>query len=100
MNKLLLIILGSIFCLASHAQKVFSVDREYQADLVVFKTDKRYEASQKENKGVWFFTNAGYEADKKLFFVDQEYKADLKVYFTDLKYKVGWRHNDKKHVMY
>lgn len=61
-----------------HAQKIFSVDREYQADvkvfvvdteykadLIVFKTDKEYKAKKEENKGIWFVTDKANQADKK-----------------------------------
>lgn len=80
--------------------KVFVVDHEYQADLVVYKTDKNYEAKAAENKGIWFFCNSAYQADKKVFFVDHEYQADLKVFFTDRKYKAGWKRNAKKALLY
>lgn len=80
--------------------KVFVVDHEYQADLVVYKTDKNYRAKKSENKGIWFFTPNVYQADKKVFFVDYEYQADLKVYFTDKEYRAGWKKNDKKPLMY
>ncbi|MYM13168.1 DUF6150 family protein [Muribaculum intestinale] len=45
--------------------KVFVVDHEYQADLIVYKTDKDYRAKKSENKGIWFFTTKEYQADKK-----------------------------------
>lgn len=80
--------------------KVFVVDSEYKADLVVFKTDKEYRAKKDENKGIWFFTDKTYRADKKVFFVDKEYQADLKVFFTDKEYRAGWKKNDKKPLMY
>lgn len=48
--------------------KVFVVDHEYQADLIVYKTDKDYRAKKNENKGIWFFTTKEYQADKKVFF--------------------------------
>ena len=80
--------------------KVFVVDNEYQADVVVYRTDKEYRAKDTENKGIWFFTDKAYRADKKIFFVDHEYQADLKVYFTDKEYRAGWKNNSKKHLMY
>lgn len=54
--------------------KVFVVDNEYRADLIVFRTDKSYRAKADENKGIWFFT-------------DKEYRA-------------GWQKKDKKQLMY
>lgn len=80
--------------------KVFVADHEYQADLIVYKTDKDYRAKKSENKGIWFFTTKEYQADKKVFFVDHEYQADLKVYFTDKEYRAGWKKDDKKPLMY
>lgn len=80
--------------------KVYSVDHEYQADLVVYVTDKSYNSKLKDNKGVWYFTPRSYEADKKVYFTDHAYQADLKIYFTDQEYRAGWKHNDKKHLLY
>ena len=80
--------------------KVFVVDAEYKADLVVFKTDREYKAKAPENKGIWFITPKQYQADKKVFFTDKEYKADLKVFFTDKEYKAGWKSSEKKPLMY
>lgn len=80
--------------------KVFVVDKEYQADIIVYRTDKQYRAKANENKGIWYFCDRAYQADKKIFFVDKEYQADLKVFFTDKEYRAGWRKNDKKHLLY
>lgn len=74
--------------------KVFVVDAEYKADLVVYKTDKEYQAKKEENKGVWFITDKQHRADKKVFFVEREYQADLKVFFTDKEYRAGWKKNN------
>ena len=79
---------------------VFVTDREYKADLVVFKTKHSYNAKANENKGIWYFIKHQYDADKKIYFVDHEYQADLIIYFTDKEYKAGWKKNDKKHLMY
>lgn len=99
------------FC--SFGQKVYSTDREYQADvkvyvtdqeykadLVVYKTDKEYRVNKNDNKGIWYFTNRDYRADKKVYFVDREYQADLIVYFTDKEYRAGWKNRSKKYLMY
>lgn len=45
--------------------KVFVVDSEYKADLIVYKTDKEYRAKASENKGIWFICPRQYQADKK-----------------------------------
>ena len=34
--------------------KVFVMDSEYKADLIVYKTDKEYRAKVSENKGIWY----------------------------------------------
>ena len=80
--------------------KVFVVDAEYKADLVVYKTDKEYRAKKGENKDIWYITDKAYRADKKVFFVDREYQADLKVFFADKEYRAGWKKNYKKPLMY
>lgn len=80
--------------------KVFVVDKDYRADIIVFKTDKEYKAKANENKGIWYFTSSPYRADKKVYFVDKEYQADLKVFFTDKEYRAGWKKNEKKHLLY
>lgn len=80
--------------------KVYVVDKDYRADLIVYKTDHSYRAKSNENKGIWYFCPTQSQADKKIFFVDKEYRADLKVYFTDKEYRAGWKKNDKKHLMY
>ena len=80
--------------------KVFVTDREYKADLVVYRTDRRYRADAAENKGIWFFTDRRYDADKSIFFTDREYDADLIVYFTDREYRAGWKNAAKKYLLY
>ena len=113
MRYFILAILSVLFAGVSHAQKVYStnhqyeadikvyvVEHDYQADLIVFKTDKEYRAKSNENKGIWFFTDRSYKADKKIFFVDHEYQADIKVYFTDKEYRAGWKNNSRKHLLY
>ncbi len=109
----ILVLFIFICSIATYAQKIYSVDHDYQADvkvyvvdsdykadLVVFKTDKEYRAKKEENKGIWFFTDKPYRADKKVFFVDREHQADLKIFFSDKEYRAGWRKNDKKPLMY
>lgn len=79
---------------------VYVVDAEYKADLIVYKTDKQYRAKGNENKGIWYFTDHSYNADKKIYFTDHEYQADLKVYFTNSEYRAGWRNAKKKPLLY
>ena len=111
--RMMMMLIGT--CLSGHcnAQKIYSVDHgyqadvkvfvadaEYKADLVVFKTNREYRAKKEENKGIWFFTDRAYQADKKVYFVDRAYQADLKVFFTDKEYRAGWKNHDKKPLMY
>lgn len=113
-NKLFLIVVLAILSVSiSNAQKIYSVDyayqadvkvfvvdKEYKADLVVYRTDKDYKAKASENKGIWNFCSHAYQADKKIYFVDKEYQSDLKIYFTDKEYKAGWKKAEKKPLMY
>lgn len=78
--------------------KVFVVDADYKADLLVYKVDSDYKAG--DNDGKWYFTDADYKAKKKIYFVDADYKADLKIYFVDSDYKAGWKNSSKKAEMY
>lgn len=111
MKKLFLITITLLTTLTINAQKVYStdqsykadvkvyvVDQEYQADLLVFKVNADYKA--KGNEGKWFFTDAEYKAVKKIYFTDAAYKADLKVFFVDSEYKSGWKDKSKQHFMY
>ena len=43
--------------------KVFVVDAEYKADLLVYKVSAEYKAGS--NDGKWFFVDAEYKAQKK-----------------------------------
>lgn len=86
--------------LDANAQKVYSVNYEYQADVKVYVVKNEYQADARENKGIWYFTKYSYQADKKVYFTDYEYRADLKVYFTDQQYRAGWKNAQKRHLMY
>lgn len=80
--------------------KVYVVEQEYEADLVVYATKQDYKARKSENKGIWFFCSQDYQADKKIYFVDHAYQADLKIYFTKQEYRAGWKKKQKKNLMY
>lgn len=69
--------------------KVYVVNQKYEADLCVYRAAQKYEAV--ENKGFWFFTEHKYEADKKIFFANQKYEAKLLIYFVKNKYEAGWQ---------
>jgi lipocalin len=78
--------------------KVYVTDKEYRADLLVYRTDREHHA--KDNNGVWYFCKSAYQADRKIYFVDNEYQADLVIFFTDKEYRTGWKDASKKHLMY
>ena len=71
---------------------------KYDAHLVVHKCSSKYDA--KENKGLWFFVDSKYDADKTIFFVDSKYDADLIIFFSESKYDAGWRDKSKMQLMY
>ena len=106
--NILLFILGSFFIAnaqkvydthnESRAQvKVFVVDKDYRADLIVFTTNTEHRA--KGNRGIWFIEHNESRADRKICFVNNESRADLKVYFTNTESRAGWKNPDKKCLM-
>lgn len=72
--------------------KVYVVDHEYQADLLVYRVDHEYQATG--NNGKWYVVDHEYQADMKVYVVDHEYQADLKIYFVNHEYQAGWVIND------
>ena len=44
--------------------KIFVVESKYDADLLVYKEESKYNAEG--NKGLWYFTESKYDADKKI----------------------------------
>jgi hypothetical protein len=111
MKNLVLISFLTLVATSLNAQKIFSVDAEYKANVKVFVVDAEYKADllvYKENAeykagsndGKWFFVDAEYKAQKKIYFVDAEYKGELKVFFVDAEYKAGWKNASKKHLLY
>lgn len=111
MKSIFITLIFSSLLFSSNAQKVFSTDSKYDADVKVFVADSKYDAdlivykcSSKYdadgNKGLWFFADSKYDADKKVFFVSSKYDADLIIYFSDSKYDAEWKDSGKKHVMY
>jgi len=107
------LVLTSVFYLDQKvsAQKVYSCDSKYDADVKVYVADSKYDADlcvykctskydAEGNEGLWFFEDSKYDAKKKIYFVDSKYDADLIIYFVDSKYDAGWRNNSKKQLMY
>lgn len=79
--------------------KLYVVDNEGAADIVVFRTDKSDDSRLDDNNGTWYFCRNSGDARKKVFFVEKPYQADLKVFFTDSKYRAGWKDSSKSSLM-
>ena len=77
--------------------KVYACDSKYDADLWVYKVDSQYDVN---DDGLWFFCSSKYDAKKSIFFVDSKYDADLLIYFVDSKYDAGWNNTSKKYLIY
>jgi len=78
--------------------KIFVVDSRYDADLLVYKTESRYDATG--NEGLWHFVESKYDADKKVYFSDSRYDADLLIHFVDSRYDAGWRNKERIYLLY
>ena len=110
--KLILFITGVLFITPSiKAQKIYSCDSKYDADVKIFVADSKYNADllvYKEeskynatgNEGLWHFVESRYDADKKVFFTDSKYDADLLIYFVESKYNAGWRNKERIYLLY
>ena len=97
MKKLILaIILFTSFTINS--QKIYVVDSQFKADLLVFKVKSQFKAG--DNDGKWFFVNSQFKSEKKIFFVNSQFKADLKIYFVSSQFKAGWKESSKKYLLY
>ena len=107
----LLFILPCLFSGLSFSQKIFStkeaysadvivfvVKNEYQADLRVFKSKNQFQPNQ--NKGIWYFVDNQYTADKKVYFTENQYQAALKLFFVEYEYQAGWKDKSKIHLLY
>ncbi len=102
----ILIILGG----AAHAQKVYKVAYESQADVKLYAV--KYESqcdlkvyfvnyeSQADEDGKWYWVKYESQADVKVYFVDYESQADLKIYYVEYESQVGWRNVNKRHILY
>ena len=65
----------------AQAQKVYSTDHEYQADVTVYVVDHEYQADLLVYKEDHDYQASGNEG--RWYFVDHDYQADVKVYFVD-----------------
>lgn len=80
-----LLIFTALFIDKSHAREIYSCESKYNAD---------------ENKGLWYFTDSKFNADKKIFFTNSKNKAGLVIYFTESDYNAEWRNKNKMHLFY
>lgn len=111
LHALLFTAIAILIPIHSHAQKVFSVEYENQADVKVFVTKyenqadllvfkEKYDNRAGENDGHWFFTRYENQADKKIFFVKYENQADVKIHFVEYENQAGWRKKEKMPFFY
>ena len=88
MRRLFFIAVVTLTFFKANAQKVFSVDQSYKADIKVFVVDNNYKADllvykvdaaykAGKNDGKWFFTDQAYKASKKIYFEKKEILANL-----------------------
>ena len=78
--------------------KIFVVESRYSADLLVYKANSRYDA--KGNEGIWYFVESRYDADKLVYFTQSKYDADLLIYFVESRYDAGWRNHERIYLLY
>lgn len=100
-----------LFCaiiLSTHAQSVYAVDYESQADVTVYVVDYESQAdlsvywvdyeSQADDDGLWYMTDYESQADVSIYFVDYESQADLTIYYVDYESQAGWNGSNKSHL--
>lgn len=78
--------------------KVFVVGNRNDADLLVYKVEHSYEAEG--NKGLWFFCQNKYDSKKNIWFADNRYDADLLIFFVENRYDAGWKDKKKMYLLY
>ena len=85
MKSIVVLFALCMFGISASAQKIYSVDAEYKAQVKVYVVD------------------AEYKADLLVYKENAEYKAgdnDGRWYFVDAEYKAGWKNTSKKHLLY
>jgi len=95
--------------MATHAQKVFKVEYESQADLKVYVVEYESQCdlkvffveyeSQADEDGLWYFVEYESQADKKIYFVEYESQADLKIFVVKYESQAGWREPQKQYLL-
>lgn len=109
-REVFLLLAAILIASSLHAQKVFPVEYESQADLKVFVVQYESQAdlkvfkvkyeSQANKPGLWFRTQYESQAGYKIFFVKYESQADLKIYFVDYESQAGWRNKQKSSLFF
>ncbi len=110
--RLIFILIPFLFLsLVSDAQKIYSCDSKYDADLKIFVVESKYSADllvykaysrydAKGNEGLWHFVESRYDADKLVYFTESKYDADLLIYFVESRYDAGWRNRERIYLLY
>ena len=87
-NIFIISLLAIAMMAASHgayAQKIYSCNSRYDADIKIFVVDSRY------------------DADLLVYKVDSRYDTDGnqgRWFFVDSRYDAGWRNKEKIHLLY
>lgn len=76
--------------------KIYAVDKQEQADLLVFFV---YETKDVTKVGYWMEVPTAKEAQVLLIFVDDEKLADLKIYLVDAPEQSCWLNESKKGLL-
>jgi hypothetical protein len=74
------------------AIKVFVTNSRISADLLVYKTGNRLQASGKD--GIWYFVSSRVSADASVYFVKSSIEADVKIFFVSSPIEAGWRQSN------
>lgn len=67
---------------------VCKVEKERDADLLVYVTERRSEAKNEE--AIWIYTDRKSQASVVMYFVEKERDADLLICFVDRKNHAEW----------
>jgi hypothetical protein len=72
--------------------KVYVTNSKISADLLVYITNNRLQASG--NDGIWYFVNTKISADASVYFVNSSIEADVKIYYVGSSIESGWRQSN------
>ena len=71
--------------------KAFVVENNYDADLLIYPTDNKYDADSYDE--IWYFTDQKFDATFILYWTDSKYDADILVYKAEHKYDAKWQNS-------